>query len=79
MDCPYCGGPMEKGSIENGRGQMLWTPAGSKIPLAYPFRQGKCVWIGDNGGGPLLGSACTAFFCRKCKKIVIDLKHASED
>lgn len=74
MNCPYCCDLMEKGYIENGRGRLLWTPDGSKVPFCYPFIQGKSVLLGDNGGGPLLGSACTAFFCRKCEKIIIDLK-----
>ena len=30
--------------------------------------------IGDDRKGPLLGSEVIAFLCRRCEKVIIDLK-----
>lgn len=74
MNCPYCREPMEKGYITNGRGLMTWTPEGCKVPFLFPIIQGKSVMIGDDRKGPLLGSEVIAFLCRRCEKVIIDLK-----
>lgn len=65
---------MEKGYITNGRGLMTWTPEGGKVPFLFPIIQGKSVMIGDDRKGPLLGSEVIAFLCRRCEKVIIDLK-----
>ena len=35
MNCPFCGGPMEKGHLDNGRRDLglMWFPETRKIPI----------------------------------------------
>lgn len=79
MMCPYCGNPMEKGSIEDSRGLVAWTPVGHKRPFLFPAVQGKTIIIADSNGGPLLGSVVFAYLCRPCSKIVIDVAGTQGD
>ena len=73
MECPYCKCTMEEGYIENKRGPLMWTPNGHKRPLLCQNIATKSIDLGDTGEGALFGSTVTAFCCRKCKKVIIDI------
>lgn len=76
MICPYCGKTMEQGYIEHPRGLAAWTPEGKKTPFLYPMVERESIMIGDPSQGPVLGSLVTAYLCRTCSKIVIDVPKA---
>ena len=71
MKCPYCNGDMKKGYIsaynrlnwtpenETNRGATKWAKSPNSIVLAEYF------FIG--------AATVTAYYCDKCKKIVIDV------
>ena len=69
--CPYCGRPMEKGSIPPGRYSLKWkSDYENRSSLNYMFNFDKkdvklaSVW------GEI---CCTAYLCRVCRKIIIDV------
>lgn len=70
MKCPYCGGEMQQGVLSgDGRRKVRWK-AGDK----------KASWSDALADvGTLTAAKCTltsftmeAFFCKACKKMVID-------
>ena len=69
--CPYCGRALEKGSIPPGRYSLKWkSEYENRSGLNYMFNFDKkdvklaSVW------GEI---CCTAYLCRVCRKIVIDV------
>ena len=69
--CPYCGKVMEEGRIPPGRYSLRWkSTQGYRGALNYFLNFDKkdiilsSIW--DN-------SYCTAYLCRDCGKIIIDV------
>ena len=75
MNCPYCGKPMEAGSIPGDRQNgMFWLPENEKITLPITS------WtVGETGGIPLADPKFFGFpelkvyICRECKKGIFEL------
>ncbi|MBQ6066591.1 MAG: hypothetical protein IJK89_07185 [Clostridia bacterium] len=76
MQCPFCGGPMEKGALDAGKG-----------PLQYINRKHNRIigFLCDTTAGEIdlanswSGSArVPAYKCAACKKIMIDYSGAAE-
>ena len=70
MTCPYCQREMEAGVIQSGRG-IVWTKKRRRYPFRarlLPLPEGSVV-LADFS---LTGSTVEAYFCRACRKIVID-------
>ncbi len=79
MNCPFCGGPMEKGHLDNGRRDLglMWFPETRKIPIYEICTEAS---IEEKGGlllnHPKLGKKesriVTSWICRSCKKGVFE-------
>ena len=72
MYCPYCNSAMVLGKIE-AQNLLQWIPDGEQT-------KGSTVWA-KNPHSIVLSNyylfcpaAVTAFYCSKCKKIVIDVE-----
>lgn len=74
MNCPYCGGVLEGGTLFSTRG-INWVPDGVELPLG-PTRD----YVRRHGGislyekVPVLFSEHPAFVCRTCGKMLLDVK-----
>lgn len=68
MNCPYCGGAMQKGFIQS-KSQLAWQEC-EKLTYAT----GDCF----SGVGlskewkPLKGFITEGMICRECRKVIID-------
>lgn len=66
-ECPICGHALEKGVIHNGRYKLKWISEESdKGPLLSSISKG--IVIADS-----FSKCNTAFYCKNCNKIIIDL------
>ncbi len=69
MNCPYCGNEMEVGYIAGGK-EAYWFKNDRGFALFPSKAKGDIViagaWIGS--------SDYNSYLCRKCKKIITDLK-----
>lgn len=68
MQCPYCGGEMEKGLIRSQH-EIGWIP-GEEVPMFGGAKLYDGVVLSKLS--LLRGSAVTAWLCRGCEKVVID-------
>jgi hypothetical protein len=66
MECPYCGGEMEKGYLQ-GSHEVYW----SKAKRIF----GSCVIEGDIViiEAPMGICDGDSYVCRKCGKVIIDI------
>ena len=65
MECPICKSEMQEGEILCPQGKFKWIPKGTKI-----FSK-ESKYFGKVGG--FLGRAfIEAYYCDKCKKIIIN-------
>ena len=82
MNCPYCGKPMEDGTLYHLRNDtaMVWLPLGVKMPLIYSETK-----IQDNGGlllgrdtkwtlSKIGGVHVPLSVCRTCKKGILTIE-----
>ncbi len=76
MRCPYCDGEMEQGIIQSPH-EIAWIK-GNKRPLfgRAGFHEGSVVL---SELSVMKGSAVTAFLCRGCEKVIIDLSDEESD
>ncbi len=70
MKCPYCGKPMEYGSILGGRQKMSWTPDGEHQPWIGCGKSKNGVHLGTYNYWT--GGRVDACYCRDCNKVIID-------
>lgn len=74
MECPYCHDDMQLGTIQADN-LLSWTPYGES-------QNGVTRWSKSPNSIVLAKyyllcqAAVQAFYCSKCKKIVIDVKNA---
>lgn len=71
-NCPYCGELLEKGSIENGRRDILiyYLPPGKHLPWLVTEKSiEKCGAIPLDGNNYKFWkwSKADAYICRKCR------------
>ena len=71
MNCPYCGSEMKLGYIQCRDG--LYWMENKRAVAAIPFAAGERVNLADDGWVPFGGYSATAYYCRECRKVVIDL------
>ena len=69
--CPWCGTEMEQGFLYTGRDPVRWYPGVYKYAF-FRDLDGNAVDI-CNEGGPFMGHYKTAWRCRECKKLVLDM------
>ena len=76
MICPYCNNEMEKGLIQSPQ-EISWLKGEKrKFFGRAEFHKGSVVLSQLSF---MKGSACIAYNCQKCKKIVIDYADGSND
>ena len=67
--CPYCEGEMELGSIHGDRYSLKWvSDERDKGPLLQWFSKGI-----------KLGHSIESYYCKDCRKIIIDEKNNSKN
>ena len=70
MRCPFCGGEMQTGAIKGQSFELAWFPEGKGPPkLGAWSKTGislgpKSIWQ---------AAAKAAYYCERCKKIVLDV------
>jgi len=69
MNCPYCGEEMKAGLIQSG-GELNWFPGKHRKIFGRGFLHEGSVVLSELSF--LKGSACVAYNCPQCKKILID-------
>lgn len=70
--CPYCGGDLEKGTIQNGRRDLLiyYLPPEKNLPWLVTEKSiEKCggIPLGGNNYEYWKSSKADAYICRKCR------------
>ena len=73
MNCPYCSAEMELGSIQSGR-VLFWEPSLKRRHFERVIPKDEDVIL--PGADIFSGSFVKAFYCRKCRKIIIDFSDA---
>lgn len=69
MKCPYCNHEMEKGLIHSPH-ELNWIKGEKRKLLAQSFLREDSIVLSEFS--MMRGSACLAYNCRNCKKIIID-------
>ena len=69
MKCPYCGNEMKKGLIHSPR-ELNWIEGERRKLFSRALFHKNSVILSELS--MLKGSACVAYNCIGCKKIVID-------
>ena len=69
MNCPYCNGEMEKGVIQSSQ-EISWTRKKALLFGAAELHEGSVVLAEFSF---MKGSCVTAYLCRPCGKVVIDV------
>ena len=72
--CPWCQKEMTLGYITAGNGVALWQDW-KPTALNIPPKDSERFSIMDEE--PLINRYCTAWYCRDCKKITLDVSDAS--
>ena len=70
MTCPYCQKEMESGVIQSPH-EIAWTRKRRRYPFRarfLPLSEGSVVLAEHS----YFGSTVEAYYCRACRKIVID-------
>ena len=68
MKCPICGGDMTKG-FNQCRDDLYWSDRERLVPALPPLR-GESLCLASGG---INGSAATAWLCRACRKILVEV------
>lgn len=76
MHCPYCEGEMEKGLIQSPY-EISWIKGEKRKMLARARFHKDCVVLSELSF--MKGSACVAYHCPTCQKIVIDYTDGKND
>ena len=69
MNCPYCGNEMKKGLIHSPQ-ELNWIPGEKRRLFTRAFLHKGSVVLSELS--IVKGSACVAYNCPHCQKIVID-------
>lgn len=69
MNCPYCSREMESGVIQSEH-EIAWKKRKARFFGAAMLQEGSVVLSEFSF---LKGSSVTAYLCRQCSKIVIDV------
>ena len=69
--CPYCQKEMEPGFIQS-RDSLVWSNT-KRLVAALPLTHGELINLADNPGYGFSGNTATAYCCKKCKKVIIDI------
>lgn len=69
MNCPYCNGEMEKGVIQSPH-EIAWLRKKALLFSAAELHEGSVVLSEFSF---MKGSCVTAYLCRPCGKVVIDV------
>lgn len=71
MNCPYCNNEMKRGYI-SAYNRLSWTPEGEIARGATKWAKSpNSILLADYF---LIGAAkVNAYYCNRCKKIIIDL------
>ena len=76
MNCPYCNNEMEKGLIQSNQ-ELCWIEGEKRKFFGHASLYKNSVVLSDFSF--IKGSACIAFNCPSCKKILIDYADGSMD
>lgn len=76
MKCPYCNIEMEKGLIHSPQ-ELNWIKGEKRKFFTRAFLHSEAVVLSELS--MLKGSACVAFNCPNCKKIIIDYANSESD
>lgn len=71
MECPYCNGELEPGTIRAGRDPMYWYPNGKALifPTKGRIERRGGFRLGDRD--PLAYAEAEAWYCRTCKRLIV--------
>lgn len=76
MKCPYCGDEMKQGLIQSPH-EINWIPGEKRKFFGRAmFHEGSIVL---SELSMMKGSACVAYNCLQCQKIVIDYGESNVD
>ena len=76
MNCPYCNNEMEKGLIHSPQ-ELNWIKGEKRKFFTRAFLHKDSIVLSELS--MMKGSACVAYNCPNCKKIVIDYADGSND
>ena len=76
MKCPYCNSEMEKGLIQSNN-ELSWFKGEKRKFFGRAFMYDDSVVLSEMSY--IKGSACIAYNCPDCKKIIIDYADESHD
>ena len=76
MNCPYCGGEMDKGLIHSNH-ELNWIKGEKRKFFTRAFLHEDAVVLSELSFTK--GSAAVAYRCAGCKKILIDYGDESSD
>lgn len=76
MKCPYCNIEMEKGLIHSPQ-EINWIKGEKRKFFTRAFLHSEAVVLSELS--MIEGSACIAFNCPNCKKIIIDYANSESD
>ncbi len=76
MKCPYCGKEMESGLIQSAK-EIAWLNVSERVLTARAQFYDGSVVLSEYSF--FHGSAVTAWLCRGCEKVVIDLAGGAAD
>ena len=69
MECPYCRGEMEPGTLISNR-RPVWVPKSERIGLMMSHRKIKESG-GFNVGRPKMYYEAEAWYCQTCNRLTI--------
>ena len=73
MQCPFCGGPLEKGALDAGRGPLQYI--NTKHNRVFSFLGEIDLGINSSSFGSV---RIPAYRCAACKKIILDYSGQAE-
>ena len=76
MNCPYCGRKMAKGLIHSPH-ELSWIKGDKRKLFARALLHEDSVVLSELS--VMKGSACIAYNCPDCQKILIDYSDSSSD
>ena len=76
MNCPYCGNDMEKGLIQSPN-ELSWIKGDKRRLFGRSFLHEGSVVLSELS--VMKGSACVAYNCPQCRKILIDYSQEGSD
>lgn len=76
MKCPYCSCEMEKGMIQSLQ-ELNWRGGEQRKVFTRSFLHKNTVILSKLS--MMKGSACLAFNCPRCEKIIIDYANGNAD